>query len=367
MNDPRIEKLARVLVNYSMAVRKGDWVSIEGSDLSAPLIRAAYAEVLRAGAHPVAQVVVDGLEEIYYKLATDEQLRFISPTRVMEVEKLDAYLTIGGRANTKSLTNVDPKRIAARRSAVRDVTRRFLERMSTRELRWVGTQFPTQAAAQDAEMSLEEYADFVFSACFADRDDPVAEWKRVSADQERIVKALDACRTFRVAGEGTDLRFRAEGRKWVNCDGQANMPDGEVFTGPIEDSVEGRIRYTFPAVYGGREVEGVELTFREGKVVEARAGRGQEYLHAMIDMDEGARRVGEFAIGTNHGIRRFTRNILFDEKIGGTCHMALGASIPESRGKNVSALHWDMVCDLRKGGEIWADDKLIYREGKFVI
>lgn len=367
MYDPRIEKMAQVLVRYSMGVRKGDWLMIEGSDLSAPLIRAAYAEALRAGANPVAQVVVEGLEEIYYRLATDEQLGFISPTRVLEVDRLDAYLTIGGRANTKSLSNVDPQRLARRRKSLRDVTRRFLERMSSREMRWVGTQFPTHAGAQDAEMSLDEYANFVFGACFADREDPVGEWKRVSAEQERLVKLLDACKAFRVVGEGTDLRFRAEGRKWVNCDGQANMPDGEVFTGPVEDSVEGKIRYTYPAVYGGREVEGVELTFKEGRVVEARAGRGQEYLHAMIDMDEGARRVGEFAIGTNHGIKRFTRNILFDEKIGGTCHLALGASIPESRGRNVSALHWDMVCDLRKGGEIWADDRLIYREGNFLV
>jgi len=312
-------------------------------------------------------VHLDGLDEIYLKNATDDQLAYISQVVQLETEKLDARLNIMGSANTKGLTGVNPARVALRQQAMKPITRRFLERMGKREMHWCGTLFPNQASAQDAEMSLAEYEDFVFGACLVDRPDPMAEWQRVSGEQQRIVDLLNARREFRVVGPDTELRFRSEGRLWINCDGQLNFPDGEVFTGPVEDSMEGHVRFTYPAVYQGREVQDVRLRFAGGKVVEATALHGEEFLRSMIGMDEGASRVGEFAIGTNAGIQRFTKNTLFDEKIGGTFHMAVGASLPETGGVNVSGIHWDMVCDLRKGGEIYADGKLIYQGGRFVI
>jgi aminopeptidase len=367
MKDPRIEKLAAVLVHYSLKLRPGDWVMLEGPELAAPLLKAVYAEALRAGAHPGVRVHVDGLDELFLRNASDEQLRYISETLRLETEKLNARLSVMGSTNTKALTSVDPKRMASRQTAMREITSRFLQRMGSGELRWCGTLFPNSASAQDADMSLSEYEEFVFGAGLLDREDPVSEWRRISEEQQRMVTYLNQRETIRVVGPDTDLTVRTAGRRWVNCDGRANFPDGEVFTGPIEDSAEGHIRYTYPAVYGGREVQDVRLRFAGGKVVEARAARGEEFLRTMIAIDEGASRIGEFAIGTNYGIQRFTRNTLFDEKIGGTIHLALGASLPESLGTNVSGLHWDMVCDLRDGGEIYADGTLIHQKGKFLI
>jgi len=367
MRDPRVEKLAAVLVRYSLQLKPGDWFLIEGQAVAAPLMRAVYAEALRAGANPMARAVIDGVDEIFLRNASDEQLRFIPENLRLETEKLDARLSIMATMNTKALTGVDPRRAAMRQAAMRDVSRRFLERMGSKELRWCGTLFPNQANAQDAEMSLSDYEDFVFGAGLLDQDDPIAAWQAVSREQQRIVDYLNQRSTIRVIGPETDLTLRTAGRRWVNCDGRANFPDGEVFTCPIEDSVEGTIRYTFPAVYGGREVQDVRLRLEKGRVVEATASRGETYLREMIALDEGASRVGEFAIGTNFGIRRFTKSTLFDEKIGGTVHMALGASLPEAGGVNVSGLHWDMVCDLRSGGEVQADGRTIHKDGKFLI
>ncbi len=216
-------------------------------------------------------------------------------------------------------------------------------------------------------MSLAEYEDFVFQACFVGKPDPVAEWRRVAKEQERIVNYLNAKKTIKVEGKDTDLTVAVSGRKWINCCGLRNMPDGEVFTGPVEDSAQGRIRYSYPAIYGGKEVVDVRLEFKDGKVTEARAEKGEDLLQAMIAMDEGAKRIGEFAIGTNYGVQRFTKNTLFDEKIGGTIHLALGFSIPESGGVNQSGIHWDMVCDLKEGGRIFADGEKFYEDGKFLI
>lgn len=366
MVDARVEKLAKVLVNYSLGVKPKQWVRIDGSVQAAPLITAAYVEVLKAGAYPMPRVSLPGLSFLGMKYANEDQLRFVPPTQKLETERLDASLSIWGGSNTKEMTNVDPKKMAIARAASRPIFNRFLKRIGDGSLRWCGTQFPTEASAQDAEMSLFEYQDFVYGAGMLDKKDPVAEWQRVSARQAKMVEFLGRLRTIRIVGPDTDLTFNVAGRKWINCDGHENFPDGEVFTGPVESSAEGHIRYTFPAVYGGKEVQNVRLWFKQGRVVEAKADKGEEYLSSVLGTDPGARYVGELAFGTNYAITRFTKNTLFDEKIGGTMHIALGASLPESGGRNKSAIHWDMVCDTRKGFTVYGDGRPIMKDGKWL-
>jgi aminopeptidase len=363
--DVRIEKLAKVLVNYSLGVRPKQWVRIEGGAEAAPLIAAAYVEVLKAGGYPMTRVTLPGLSYLAMKHATEDQLRFVSPTEKLETAKVDCRLSLWGGSNTKELSNADPKRMAIARAAGRPLFDRFLARIASGSIHWCGTQFPTPSAAQDAEMSLAEYEDFVYGAGMVEKRDPVAEWKKVSVRQAKMVRFLNTLKTIRIVGLDTDLVLNVRGRKWINCDGHENFPDGEVFTGPVEDTAEGHIRYTFPAVYGGREVQNVRLQFKKGRVVEARADKGEEYLNSVLDTDRGARFVGELAFGTNYSIRQFTRNTLFDEKIGGTMHIAVGASLPESGGRNKSGVHWDMVCDTRKGFTVYGDGKPIMKDGRF--
>jgi aminopeptidase len=367
MTDPRLTSLARVLVRYCLDVKPGKEVMIGSSYLAEPLIREVYREVVLAGAYPITRVSISGLGPMFFRLASDDQIAHISKIERTENETVDYMVGIAAAWNTKAGSGLDPRKLALSASSHRELMERMMEREARGEFRWVGTQYPTNSAAQDAEMALDDYEDFVYGAMLVDKPDPIAEWQRVSTEQERLVKYLNDVKAVEVKARDTNLRFLCAGRKWINCDGKANFPDGEVFTGPIEDSVEGTIRFTFPAIYAGREVEGVWLRFEKGKVVEAHAGKGEDLLLATIDTDSGARFVGEVALGTNYGIQRFTKNTLFDEKIGGTMHLALGASLPESGGINKSAIHWDMVCDLRSGGEVFADGKLIHKDGKFLI
>jgi aminopeptidase len=362
-----LSKLARVLVHYSLAVRPGQLVRVAGPAIAAPLLLEAYREVIAAGGHAVVRASIDGTDEIFYKQATDEQLRFISPLQRHELETFDADLGVWANYNTRNLTGVDPQRQAMRREATRDLTRRFMERASTGALKWVGTQFPTHSDAQDAEMSLAEYEEFVFAAGRLHEPDPVAAWQRVKAEQGRIIAGLSGRRELRFSGASIDLTIRTDGRTWVSAAGEHNVPDGEIFTGPVESATKGWVRFSFPAIYGGREVTGVTLRFDEGRVVESSAEKGEEFLRAMLDLDAGAKVLGEFAFGTNYEITRFSRNILFDEKIGGTIHMALGAAYPETGGQNTSGLHWDMICDVRTDTEVRADGEVIYRNGRFLV
>ena len=367
MSDPRLKRLADVLVRYCLGLKPGQEFRIEGPCLAEPLIQEIYRAALLAGAYPGTNIGVSGLNPIKYKYSNDEQLKHISEIERFAIEKLDAIVTLWGDWNTKELTNADSKRIALSRAARKEFFTRYLERIARGELHWCGTLFPTHAGAQDAEMALDEYEDFVFNAMLLDKPDPIAEWQRVSAEQARLVKLLDEVKTMELKTLDTHLKFNCAGRKWINCDGHENFPDGEIFTCPIEDSVEGTIRFTFPAIYTGKEVEDVRLRFEQGKVVEAHALKGEDFLIAMLDTDEGSRRVGEISFGVNYGIQRFTRNTLFDEKIGGTMHLAVGASLAEAGGVNQSAIHWDMVCDFRQAGEVYADGKLIHKNGKFLI
>lgn len=366
MRDQRLDKLAEVLVNYSTAVKKGDLVRISGEVPGFPLMEALYEKVLAAGGHPMVMVSSDAMEDAFYRVASDEQLAYLSPVAQFMVEKIDVSIGIWAEENTKSMSGVDPKRQAIASQAKKPMFKRFLERAAKKELRWTGTQYPTAGSAQDAEMSQREYEDFVFRAGLLHLPDPIAAWKKISERQQRLADFLNGAKEVRVIGKETDLRVGVEGRRWINCDGHENFPDGEVFTGPIEDATEGTIRYSFPAVHHGRECHDIVLKFKAGKVVEARASKGEEFLLGMIEQDPGAKVLGEFAIGTNFGIQQYTKNTLFDEKIGGTCHAALGAAYPETGGKNDSGLHWDMVCDLRQPGcRIEVDGKTILEAGKF--
>jgi aminopeptidase len=367
MSDLRVEKLADLLVNYSVKIKPGQKVSVRGSTLAEPLLKVIYKKVLQAGGFPFLTVNLPDIDELLFRNASDEQLRFIHEPAKLLLETYDAQISIIADANTKALSRIDPARMVLRSQATRGLTKTFMERSASGALQWTVALYPTQAHAQDAELSLSDYEDFVYKACMPDLDDPVGYWQQFSIRQQKVVDWLAGKQSVHLVGPGTDLRLSIAGRSFVNCDGTKNMPDGEVFTGPVEDSLNGQVLFSYPAIYNGREVTGVRLWFENGRVVKASAEKNEDYLLKILDTDEGARSVGEFAIGTNEGIDRFTGEILFDEKIGGSFHMALGAGYPETGSKNVSAIHWDMICDLRKGGEIRVDDQLFYKDGQFVV
>ncbi|MBM4414659.1 MAG: aminopeptidase [Chloroflexi bacterium] len=367
MHDVRIDRLAQVLVHYSLAATPNQLFRIVAPMAAAPLVRAVYREAVRAGTHPLMRLTFDGLDEIFYKHANADQLAYVPQLARDEIETVDLHLSIMADENTRALSGVDAKLVAKRRAAMSPISKRMMERSADGSFRWCLTLFPTAAQAQEADMSLNDYADFVFAAGKLDHADPVAAWQAQRAEQERIIDRLKVANHIRIVGPGTDLTYAVAGRTWVNCAGDRNFPDGEVFTGPEEQKTNGFITYSFPAIYMGREVSGIRLEFVDGKVVKATADKGEELLHSLLDMDEGARRLGEVAFGTNYGIQRFSRNILFDEKIGGTVHLALGAAYPETGCTNQSALHWDMICDLRTGGEVFADGTLIHKDGHFVL
>lgn len=367
MRDPRLTKLADVLVNYSLAVKAGQMIRLSSPEPGIPLLLELYREVLKAGAHPLVRVSLAEAADIFAREANDEQLVFTPTLASQELEAIDGHIALWAETNTRSMTKADPARMAKMSAARRPISQRFLQRAAEGTLKWVGTQMPTHASAQDAEMSLEEYEDFVFRAGLLHHPDPAASWRKLSEAQQRLADFVSTKSDYRVtAPNGTDIRMSVAGRQWVNCDGHENFPDGEVFTGPIEDSVNGTVVYSFPAVHHGREVVGARLTFKHGRVVDASASKGEDFLISMLDTDAGARTLGECAIGTNYAITQYTRNTLFDEKIGGTVHFAVGAGYPETGNTNTSGLHWDMVLDLRQGGEISFDGEVISRSGTFL-
>ncbi len=366
MRDPRLTKLAEVLVNYSVGVKPGQLVRLSGPPVAQPLILELYRETVKAGGNPMVRMAPEELAEILLKNGADEQLRFVNPITLHEYETIDCSIGIWAEENTKALSNADTKKLGLTQAARRPHMEIFMRRAASGSLHWSGTQFPCQAAAQDAEMSLAEYEDFVFNAGMLDKPDPVAAWQEVSVRQQKLVDFLQGKTDYRVvAANGTDIRMSLAGRTWINCDGHENFPDGEVFTGPVETSVNGIVHFSFPAVHIGREVQDVVLRFKDGKVIDASASKGEDFLISMLDMDGGSRLLGECAIGTNYNIQQYTRNTLFDEKIGGTVHFALGAGYPETGNTNQSGLHWDMVVDLRKGGFVEIDGEKVNVGGKF--
>lgn len=366
MRDERLEKLAEVLVNYSTKVKAGDRVAISGEDSALPFIKAITRAALKKGAlieyyidlpEVDAEIIKNGSETQYAR----ENIRFGA------CAKSDVWISAWGSENVKVFQSIDGERLKNRRLANRENRKIYSERMGNGSLRWCGTQFPTNGDAQNAGMSLEEYEDFVYRAGFLYEEDPVAKWEEMAQWQEQWANYLNDKKELHILTKDTDIHVSIEGRKWINCCGQENFPDGEIFTSPVEDGINGHITFSYPSIMNGNEFEEVRLTVEKGRIIEASCkNKGKEkQLLSYIDTDEGSRYFGEVAIGTNYGIQRHTKNILFDEKIGGSMHMAIGEAFREAGGKNESAIHWDMITDMTQEGKIFADGVLFYENGKF--
>ena len=367
MSDIRRKRLARLLVAYSTRVQPGDWVGILGDFGALPILRDIHEAVVDAGANPTLLIDDARMGRYFLRNASDAQMDWIDPSLKRYVDEADVYIRATAPQNTRAMTSIDAGRMQRQRRAQSEILQTRLRRAANGDFRWVGTLYPTEASAQEANMSYEEYEDFVYGACFCDRDDPAAAWLELSEMQQHKVDYLAGKDRIRLRGPHIDLELRIGGRVFINSDGRRNMPSGEIFTGPIEDSVNGWVRFSYPAIVGGRAVSGIELKFEDGKVVDASAEMNDDLLHAQLNTDAGARYLGEFAIGTNFGIDRFTGSILYDEKIGGTVHMAIGMGYPETGSQNTSAVHWDMICDMRQDSEILVDGELFYKDGAFTV
>jgi aminopeptidase len=367
MADIRMERLADILVNYSTKVGKGDWVGVLGNVDALPILRVINRKVIEAGGNPTLLISDEVMARDLLRYGNDEQLKWLDPSQSAYYENADVYIRVNAPSNTRANTNINASRNQMYQKAHSPWLDTRMQRAAAGEMRWVGALFPTEALAQEAGMSLEEYEDFVYKATFADLEDPVAEWQKLGVMQQQKVDWLKGRKQVHVQGPNADLKLSIEGRVFLNACGDRNMPDGEIFTGPVEDSVNGWIRFSYPSIVAGRAVEGIELKFEQGKVVQASSRTNEDLLFSMLDTDAGARYLGEFAIGTNFGIDKFTGMILYDEKIGGTIHCAVGRSYAETGGVNQSAVHWDMICDMRTDSTITVDGDLFYKNGEFTV
>jgi aminopeptidase len=367
MRDDRAERVADILTGYSVPVKEGDLVTIRGAHVAEPLLLALYRRCLERGAHPILRASLPQAESYFYRFAGEQQLEFVWESERWMIENIDASFSIISETNTRQLSRIDPEKQAIFSRSRQPLMDRYFERNAAGEASWNLTLYPTEAHAQDAQMSLAEYEDFFYGACLVDSEDPISEWTRVAERHERLIEWMSGRNLVHVEGEGTDLLLEVGGRQFVSADGKENFPDGEIFTGPLEDRTSGHITFSYPALYGGHAVEGIQLTFESGRVVEARADKDEDFLVKTLDTDPGGRVVGELGIGTNFGIESFTGELLLDEKIGGTVHLALGASYPETGGINKSAIHWDMVCDLRRGGRVTVDDDVLMEDGRLLV
>jgi aminopeptidase len=368
MHDPRVERLADLITGYSLGLGEGQTMRIDGEESAIPLAVALYRSALRRGALPYIHVIPAGLDEVLLFEGSDDQLAHIPEADRVQSDEVDAWATIWSQSNTRGLTRADPARRRIHLAARYRLVNRRWERLGLGELALCGMLFPTQAHAQDAEMSLAQYEAFVYGACHVEADgDPIRHWESVSGELTARARELDSVRELRIVGPETDLRLGVEGRRWLASDGRHNMPDGEVFTSPVETASHGEIYFAFPSLFQGQEVENVHLRFEEGRVVHVEASRGESFLRAMIETDEGSAVLGEVAFGLNYEIDRFTGDILFDEKIGGTMHVALGGGFDEAGTQNTSDMHWDLICDLRADGEVYADGELVWKAGRFLV
>jgi aminopeptidase len=368
----RVEKFAKVLVEHSARIVPGDRVLLEGTTAAEPLLRELYIQILEKGGLPHLMMALPGLmpfsqEELYLTYAKETQLDFVPTFYKLAYDQFESRIRIHSATNTRGATNIDPVKGARRGKALSAITEAQFRRGGEGVFKWVTTLYPTDAYAQDASMSLKEYEDFVFGAVHTNEADPIAFWQSVEARQQSAVDFMKGKSQVILRGPNVDMTLSVKGRTFLNSFGTYNMPDGEIYTGPVEDSVDGWVKFTYPANYGGVSVEGAELTFSKGRVQSAKADKNQDFLLRTLETDAGSRYLGEFAIGTNFDIQQFTGNILFDEKIGGSFHMALGASYPETGAKNKSAIHWDMICDMRTDSEITVDGVLFYKNGQFVF
>ena len=366
MADPRIEKLAKVLVHYSLGLKAGQQIQIRTHPIAEDLTQAVYEEVIKVGAYPYVAVEYPGLNEIFYKYANEAQLDHVPPVSKLVLETFDTNLVLWTEHNTRALSGIDPSRMARTSKATAGIRKTFFDRAARGEVHWCLTAYPSQAMAQEADMGLLDYREFVFGAGMLNEPDPVAFWKEEGERQQKLVAWLKGHDQVVLKGESIDLTLSIKDRVFSPCDGKINFPDGEIFTGPVEDSVNGWVRYKYPAIEYGQEVTDIELWFENGRVVKEKASKNPELLTAMLETDAGARYLGELGIGTNYGIQRFTKNMLFDEKIGGTFHLAVGAGYPESGSKNDSGIHWDMLCDMHQS-EVRVDGEVFYKDGKPAI
>ena len=359
-------KYAQLLVSYCLKLKKGEKLFIQSTILAEPLVREIYRESIIKGAHVEVNLDFSERNKIFMDNASIEQLNFVSPVSDLIINSFDAYLYIRAPFNLREESSIDPNKRKIRSQAVTDLNKIFSKRTADKSLVRSLCQYPTNASAQEAGMSLEEYRDFVYKACHLYANDPASSWQKIRDDQQRIVDFLNNKSAIRYVGPRTDISFSVDGRTWINSDGRVNMPSGEVFTGPVEESVEGVVHFDYPAIFLGREVSGVTLEVQNGKIEKWNAEKGQSVLDEVMSI-KGARYFGEVAIGTNYNIQRPTKNILFDEKIGGSIHMAVGQSYIETGGKNESVVHWDLISNMKEGGKIYADDELIYENGEFLI
>lgn len=366
MADVRVTRLAKLITEYSVSIREEDEVIIRSGVEALPLVRELVKEIVSRGAYPHVLIQDSAAEEIFYRYARENVLKKLSQLDKFIMEKMDVMISIISDSHSKPLINIDPEKMRIRNAARAELNEIFMKRQTSGELRWNVTLYPTNALAQEAGMGPMEYEEFVFKACMVDRENPVEAWMEQARKQEEIVNLLSKIDELKITSDETNLVLKVGGRKWINDDGHHNMPAGEVFSAPIEDSAEGYVRFDYPAVWRGFEVEGVKLRFRRGEVVDACAEKGEGKLRKMLETDDGARRIGEIAFGLNYNITRATKEILFDEKIGGTMHLALGAAYPETGGKNKSAIHWDFIMDLRRG-RVYGDGELIYEDGEFIL
>lgn len=366
MADARLEKLARVLVDYSMELNPGQTFWLRTTPLAEELNLELYKEAIKAGAHVLIDQRIPGAEEIFYKYASDEQLDYVSPLRKTVVETFDASLYIEAEHNRRSLSGIDGSRLARVRKAGAELFAKAMQRSADGSYRWCLTVYPTHAMAQEADMSLTDYREFVYGAGMLNEADPVTFWKAEGEKQQQLSNWLKGHDRVILKGSNVDITLSIKDRVFEISDGRYNFPDGEIFTSPLEDSVNGWIRFKYPAIYDGQEVTDIELWFEDGRVVKEKAEKNQDLLTSLLNTDAGARVLGEWGIGTNYGIQRFSKNMLFDEKIGGTIHFAVGAGFPECGGRNESGLHWDMLCDMSES-EVNVDGELFYKDGKTVI
>jgi aminopeptidase len=361
-----LQKYARLLVQYCLEIKTGDKLYLKSTTLAEPLVREVYREALKEGALIEVDLTFRERGKIFFEEASEEQLKYISPFFKQAMEEFDAYLFIRAPFNLKEEQNIDPKKSNLRKEATKSTLKTYFARTATRELKRTLCQYPTNANAQEADMSLEDYQKFVYNACHLYSEDPKEAWIQVGKSQQMIVDYLNQKDSIRYKGNGTDISFSVKDRNWINSDGKTNMPSGEVFTGPVEDSVNGVVHFAYPSIYMGHEVEGITLWVKDGMVERWEAKKGKELLDKVFEI-KGSRYFGEVAIGTNYNIQRSTKNILFDEKIGGTIHMAVGQSYIQTGGKNESSIHWDMIADMKDGGTIHADGEKIYENGNFLI
>ncbi|WZO99078.1 aminopeptidase [Isosphaeraceae bacterium EP7] len=361
ITDDLAARWADLLVDYCLAVAPGETILVASEIEARPLVEACARAIILRGAHPLVRLELPGMAEFFLKNASVDQLAYLPPVALYEAQTVDGRIRISAETDTRGMARVDPARQAIVDRA------RYPIRQAASKKRWVITQYPTDAYAADAKMSPDDYIAFVASAMFLDRDDPGAAWRQLRERQAGLAAYMTGVKQVRIEADGTDLTLSVAGRTWINSDGRRNMPSGEIFTGPVETSANGTLRCGFPVCRNGRELIGIELKFKDGRVVEAKAEQGEEYLLSMLDLDPGARFLGELGIGLNPGIDRFTGTILYDEKIGGTVHLALGSSYPETGGTNESALHWDLIVDLRDEGRVTADGVVVMQDGVWSV